>query len=268
MRSGGGGGVHSYPMPPSRRDKPSKPAKLDTFDLKPGRKVGSRYVVESLLGRGTEGEVYQIREADTAIPRAAKLYFPQRDPSHRIAIRHAQKLNALRHCPIVLQYHHSEVLTVRRQQVVALISELCEGVQLQKWVESHEGGRLPVYRALHVLYNLVRGLEAVHVLGEYHADVHTENILILPRGVRFSLKLIDFYDWGRPAKYKQQQDVFDTVGVFSDCLGGRGAYAALPPEAKYILAGRQRKVILKRFPTLTALRRHLETFDWETLLDD
>lgn len=254
--------LHSASMGPARRDIPPR---IDSFDLRPGRKVGARYVAEGLLGRGTEGEVYRVRELETGIVRAAKLYFPQRDPDHKLSIRHARKLDALRHCPIVLQYHHSEVLTVRRRKVVALISELCEGVQLQQWVEAHPGGGLPPYRALHVLYNLVCGLEAIHAVGEYHADVHTENILIHPRGVRFELKLIDFYDWGRPARYKQRQDVYDTVGVFLDCLGGRKGYAALPPEAKYILAGRQRKRVLHRFPTITALRRHLETFKWETL---
>lgn len=245
-----------------------RPPKLTTFDLKPGRKLGPRYVVESLLGRGTEGEVYSVRELDTGVRRAAKIYFPHKDPTHVISIRHAQKLEALRHCPIVLQYHHTEFVTIRRQRTIAMISELAEGEQLQRWVERHRGKRLAPYQALHVLYNLARGLEAVHVLGEYHADVHTENILIRPSGVRFTLKLVDFYDWGRPAKYKQRQDVFDTVKVFWDCLGRpRGpAYTAMPDECKTILAGLNRTLILRRYPTVTALRRHLESFEWQGLL--
>jgi tRNA A-37 threonylcarbamoyl transferase component Bud32 len=243
-----------------------KTDQITSFDLKPGRKVGQRYVVEANLGKGTEGEVYQIREVDTEIRRAAKIYFPHRDPDHSISIRHAQKLETLRHCPIVLQYHHSEFVTIRRQKTVALISELAEGVQLQKWINRHRGGRLRPYTAMHVLYNLVRGLEAIHALGEYHADVHTENILIQPRGVRFGLKLIDFYDWGRPAKYKQQQDLYDTVRVFLDCLGGRSQYARQPPEVKHIVSGLRRDLVLKRFPTMTALRRHLESFEWQTMV--
>lgn len=245
---------------------PAKPKKIDSFDLKPGRKIGPRYVVEARLGSGTEGEVYQVRELDTSVRRAAKIYFPHRDPDHAISIRHAQKLEALRHCPIVLQYHHSEFVTIRRQRTIALISELAEGEQLQKWINRHRAGRLKAYRALHVLYNLVRGLEAIHALGEYHADVHTENILIQPRGVRFSLKLIDFYDWGRPARYKQRQDLYDTVRVFYDCLGGQRAYRLQPPEVKAIVLNMRRKAILKKFPTVTALRRHLESFEWETLV--
>ena len=60
---------------------------------------------------------------------------------------------------------------------------------------------------MNVLHHLVCGLEDVHNMGEYHSDVHSENILIRPHGVGFKLKLIDFYEWGRPTKLKMQQDV-------------------------------------------------------------
>jgi hypothetical protein len=240
------------------------PQRIESFDFRPGRKVGSRYVIEAALGGGSEGEVYQVRELDTGIRRAAKFYFPHRDPENLLSIRHAQKLNTLRLCPIVLQYHHSQIITVRKQKVLALISELCDGEPLERWVGRHRGKRLAPYTALHVLYNLVHGLEAIHALGEYHADVHTENILIRPRGVRFELRLVDFYDWGRPARHKQHQDIADTIRVFYDTLGGRKQYAKLPAELKHICAGMKRSLILKRFPTMTALRQYLESFDWST----
>lgn len=240
--------------------------RIESFSFPPGRKIGPRYAVETLLGSGSEGEVYQIRELDTGITRAAKFYFPHRDPKHRISIAHAQKLNALRHCPIVLQYHHSEVVTVQRQKVIALISELSEGEQLEGWIAKHAGGRLQPYVALHVLYNLVRGLEAVHALGQYHADVHSQNILIRPSGVRFELKLIDFYEWGPPAPYKQKQDIKDTIRVFHECLGGSRYYAKQPPDVKYICGGLRRRLMLARFPTMSDLRRYLESFEWSTMI--
>lgn len=236
--------------------------RIESFNFPPGRKVGPRYVVESRLGGGTEGEVYQIRELGTGIHRAAKFYFPHRDPYRKLAIHHARKLNTLRHCSIVLQYHHSEIITVRRQKVVALISDLCEGEQLEKWIRRHPGHRLSPYTALHVFYNLVRGLETIHTLGEYHADVHSQNILIRPTGVRYELKLIDFYDWGKPRRYQQRQDIWDAVKVLYECIGGKRAYAKMPPEIKHICAGLRRDLILKRFPTITAMRTHLETFEW------
>lgn len=240
--------------------------RIDSFNFRAGRKLGQHYVIEDRLGGGSEGEVYRIREAGTGIVRAAKFYFPHRDPKQRLSIRHAQKLNALRHCDIVLQYHHSQTLTVRGQKVLALISDLCDGLQLERFIARHRGGRLTPFRALHVLYHLVRGLEAVHAVGEYHADVHSQNILIHPRGVRFDLKLIDFYDWGRPARYKQQQDIRDAVYIFYECLGGQRHYANLPDEIRHICAGLKRSLLLQRFPTMTALRQHLETFEWTRII--
>jgi len=231
--------------------------------LQLGRKVGKSYVVERFIGGGSEGEVYQLRDTRTGIHRAAKLYHPDIDPDHRKAARHARKLDTLRHCPIVLQYHHSEVITVRGAQRIALISELVEGEPLQAWIERHRGKRADPYVAMHVLYHLVCGLEDIHERGEYHADVHTENILIRQRGVGFELKLIDFYDWGRPTRAKQDQDTADAIRVFHDMVGGARHYARLPAEAKYLCAALRPTLIKQRFPTAAALRHHLDTFDWD-----
>ena len=128
------------------------------------------------MGGGSEGAVYQIRELDTGIRRAAKFYFPHRDPRQRMSVRIARKLYLLRHCPLVLQYHHSEYISIKKQKVLALISDLCAGTPLSAWVADHPGGRLQPYLAMHVLYGLVRGLEDIHALHQYHADVHSGTI--------------------------------------------------------------------------------------------
>lgn len=242
------------------------PEKISSFGLKPGRKLGRGYIVRSLIGRGIEGEVYEVLETDTGILRAAKIYFPHCDPSRQRSIRHARKLDALRRCPIVLQYHHSETLTIKGTKTIAMVSELCAGEPLGRWIERHRGKRLRPYIALHVLYNLVLGLQPIHRAGEYHGDVHTDNILIDPKGIGFTLRLVDFYDWGKPAKFKQRQDILDTIGVFYDCLGGKPHYAKQPPEAKYICGGMKHSLILKRFPNIGKLRQHLEEFKWETVV--
>lgn len=240
------------------------PAKIDSFHFRPGRRIGSQYVVESRLGGGSEGEVYRIRELHTDILRAAKVYFPHIDPKRRRSVHHARKLNKLRSCPIVLQYHHTETVRVGKHKVPALISDLCPGEQLEQFVARHRRKRLGPYRALHVLYNLVCGLDAIHAVGEYHGDVHTENIIIQPRGVKFDLKLIDFYDWGKPARHKRFQDVYDAISVFYDILGGADHYRQQPDEVRYICGARRWSLVQQRFATITALRHHLESFDWQS----
>ncbi len=232
------------------------------LQLKPGVTLGRRYRVEAALGRGAEGEVYHVTELATDIPRAVKLT-PADRATQKSAARIARKLEHLRDCPIVLQYHHAEQMTLKRQPVNALFSELCPGEPLQVWIDAHRGKKLRPYKALHVFYRLVVGLEQVHDAGEYHSDVHTENIIVQPRGVGFRMKLIDFYDWGKPTRHKQQQDILQAVRVFHDMLGGRDQYAKLPAWAKHLCAGLNNTLILKRFPTMTTLRRTLETFDWD-----
>lgn len=45
------------------------------FDLQPGRKIAGKYEVVSVLGMGWQGEVYKIREVQTGIERATKVFF-------------------------------------------------------------------------------------------------------------------------------------------------------------------------------------------------
>lgn len=232
----------------------------ESFSLSPGRRIGRRYRVEYLLGAGSEGEVYRVQEDQTGIRRAAKLFYSHRDPDRRLSVRHARKLERLRDCPIVLQYHHMEEVAVRGQKTVALISELCEGEPLQRWVDRARGGRLPLYPALVLLHELAVGLEQIHAHGEYHSDVHTENVLVRPRGIRLELKLVDFYDWGRPTRPKMREDVVQAVRVLYDALGGAAHYARLPRVAKEICLGLKRSHILRRFPSASALRLHLESY--------
>jgi len=98
------------------------------FDFPPGRIVAGKYEIERPLGSGWEGEVYVIIERATGIRRAAKFYYPHRDPMGKAAITYARKLDALRHCPILMQYHHQEIAYVKRRKVTAVISELVEAM--------------------------------------------------------------------------------------------------------------------------------------------
>ena len=54
--------------------------------------------------------------------------------------------------------------------------------------------------------------------------------------------------------------------VFYDCLGGKRWYSKLPPDVKFICAGLKHNLILERFPTIVAMRQHLEMFDWTTII--
>jgi len=239
-----------------------KPGKVKRFDFPPGKAVGGKYIVERLLGSGWEGEVYAIVERNTGIRRAAKFYYPHRDPLGKAAIAYARKLDALRHCSILMQYHHQEIAYVRRRKVMVVISELVEGRKLSEFLQAQPEQRLTAFEALHVLYNLAKGIAPIHARGEYHGDIHDDNIMIRRQGITFDVKLLDFFDLGRPTRAKIHKDVLNLIQVFYTTVGGREAYAQQPRVVKDIIRGLKDSLILARFQSAGDIQRHLETVEW------
>lgn len=245
-----------------RSSKPGTNFRIDAFDLKPGRIIAGKYVVQSRLGQGWEGEVYRVVERRTDITRAAKLFYPQRNVRDRAVNIYAKKLNRLRRCASVIQYHHSESIRFRGIPVTCLISELVEGELLTRFIERHPGKRLHFYEALHLIRAIAAGIEQIHSVGEYHGDLHSENVLVEQIGVRFEVRVVDFYNWGTPTAAHRRDDVIDVVRLLYDAVGGKRWYARQPQEVKAICLGRRTDLITKKFPTMRRLRKHLDRFTW------
>lgn len=239
-----------------------RPSKVKRFDFAIGRSVAGKYEIERPLGSGWEGEVYAIIERKTGIRRAAKFYYPHRDPMGRAAIAYARKLDALRHCPILMQYHHQEIAYVRRRKVTVVISELIEGQKLSEFLNSQPKQCLSTFEALHVLYALAKGIAPIHARGEYHGDIHDDNIMIRRQGINFDVKLLDFFDLGRPTKAKIHKDVLNLIQVFHIIVGGRERYAKQPKVVRSIIRGLKDSLILQRFQSAGDIHRYLENLEW------
>ncbi|MDX1388676.1 MAG: protein kinase [Acidobacteriota bacterium] len=235
---------------------------LESFDFPPGRILARKYRVEERLGSGYESEVYRVEELSTGIHRAAKVFFPQHNVQDRAARFYARKLDRLRRCSILVQYHHTETFWHRGLRVTGLFSELVEGQLLEDFISQQRGKRLQTFEALCLLHGLASGLEQIHLRKEYHGDVHDRNVLVNRQGIGFELKLLDFYEWGRPDRQKIREDVIQLVRILYDAVGGRKRYATQPPEIKAICCGLRQDLITRRFPTASHLRTHLETFSW------
>jgi serine/threonine protein kinase len=238
------------------------PIHIDAFHLNPGRVLAGKYIVGDLLGSGWEGEVYRVTERTTGISRAMKLFFPQRNRKDRAVRFYAIKLHRLRHCSAVIQYHHSDTFTFQRAKITFLISDLVEGKLLSDFIASQSGKRLQPYEALHLLNALASGIDQIHRVREYHGDIHDGNILVTRSGIRFNVKLVDFYQLGRSDSAKIKEDVIDLVRILFDAVGGRKHYARQPRMIKEICCGLKRGLITKKFPTASRLRAHLESFEW------
>lgn len=238
------------------------------YDLQPGTLLGRHYRVKAFLGCGWEGEVYKIEERNTGIIRAAKLFYNKRNqrnrPQQAPQIAYAKKLYKLRSCPIVIRYHHQDILTTDdNEQLSFLVSDFVDGQILSKHVAQQKSKRLIPFEALHLFYALVKGVEAIHAIKEYHGDIHSDNIIVKRKGLNYEVHLIDFLHLGRPTKQQIQQDVYDLIDVFHEIIGGQRYYSKMPGHIKKIILGRKASLISQQFKTAQDLRQHLENLLWE-----
>jgi serine/threonine protein kinase len=236
--------------------------RIEEFNFSPGRILAGKYEVISCLGAGWEGEVYQIRERTTGIERTAKFFFPHRNERDRALKFYARKLHKLRHCPFVIQYHTQDSINYRGMTVSFLVSEFVEGELLNSLLTRQPGKRFLPFQALHLLHALSSGIECIHRLGEYHGDLHMENIIVCRYGLGFDLKLLDMFHWGAPSARNIQDDVVSMIHIFYEAMGGKKHYARLPREVKEICGGLKRSLILKKFRTAGKLKAYLETMQW------
>jgi len=218
---------------------------------------------EALLGEGWEGEVYHVVETATGIERAAKLFYPQRNPRNKQLKFYAKKLNKLSDCPILIRYFTQDTCVFDGEKVTFLVSEYAPGELVSDYLKEQRGKRLHPFEAMHLLHALVRGLEDIHAHGEYHGDLHPDNVLVERKGLGFRLKLLDLYNWGRRTSEHVLDDVCGAIKIFYDATGGQQHYAKQPPEVKAICCGLKRGLIKKKFPTAKRLRLYLETMEWE-----
>lgn len=240
----------------------SRTVKPRHFRLRADTILAGKYRVLARLGRGWEGEVYRVVELATGIERAAKLFYPLRNPNGQVSAWYARKLDRLRRCPILIPYLTLEKFTVHDEPVHVLISELVEGEVLAQFIRHQPGRHLRPFEAMVFLRRLAAGLESIHAFADYHGDLHEENLIVRRLGVDFEMRLVDTFRWSGPRRESIREDVVDAVRLFHYALGGRARYARQPPEVKAICLGLKKSLILRRYPTATALRRHLETFAW------
>lgn len=247
---------------PSAPTPTTRMATTGSFNFAPGDRIAERYEIVSLLGSGWEGEVYKLRELDTGIERAGKFFFPERNKGRKTSRFYARKLHKLRHAPILIQYHASDVVRIDDQRVVFLVSEFVEGQILDEFLKHQPSKRLGVFQGLHLLHALAAGMEPIHNAREYHGDLHMGNVIVRRFGISFDLKLLDMYHYGAATTADIQDDVVDLVRLFYDAIGGADRYARQPRVVKDICRGLKRSLILKRFRTAGQLRRRLETLEW------
>jgi hypothetical protein len=143
-----------------------------------------RYLVLSLIGRGTMGEVYAAYDPELDRRVALKLVHTVRGAEEDRArlVREARALGKLSHPNVVHVYDVGE-----HEHDVFVAMELVDGDSLDAWCRTAPA---PGWQAVLAAYrDAARGLSAAHAQGLVHRDVKPSNIL---RGRDGRVRVVDF----------------------------------------------------------------------------
>jgi len=132
------------------------------------------YKIESLLGAGGMGQVYEAR--DTRLGRAVAIKIADQQFNERFE-REARAISSL---------NHPNICTLHDVGPNYLVMELVEGLTLADRIER---GPIPLEEALVIAKQIAAALEAAHEKGIVHRDLKPANIKIRPDG---SVKVLDF----------------------------------------------------------------------------
>lgn len=183
-------------------------------DLKPGEVIGGRYQVERLLGEGSFGLVYKVRDSSGSpfAFKLLKLWEIPPDVRESLATRFKMEFETGR---IDCEYLVRSLDYGMMYGNPFIIMEFCDGGDVISYSEKHNLNLSKF--ACHVLH----GLEALHNEGKVHRDLKPENVLVKPDG-RFALT--DFGISGdRNKKLTEVNFLGKPLQVF-------GTYAYMPPE--------------------------------------
>jgi eukaryotic-like serine/threonine-protein kinase len=157
------------------------------------RRLGDRYQVGELLGRGGMAEVHEGRDLRLGRRVAIKILKPElaRDPSFLARFRReAQSAAALNHPNIVAVYDTGEDVlgeAPTAETVPFIVMELVEGITLKELL--HSGNKLVPERALEITSGILAALDYSHRHGIVHRDIKPGNVMLTTTG---AVKVMDF----------------------------------------------------------------------------
>lgn len=204
------------------------------------------YRIEELLGRGGMGEVYRAYDESQKRVVALKLLSPHlaADEGYRARFRRESELAArLREAHVIPIHRYGEI-----DGRLFIDMRLVEGADLAALLEQR--GALPPNRAVAIVSQVARALDAAHADGLIHRDVKPSNVLVSDRdddGDDDFVYLVDFgiaraaedeqgltktgsalgsFDYMAPERFldgkvDRRTDVYSLACLLFECLTGR-----------------------------------------------
>jgi len=158
---------------------------VTAVELRAGTLFHGRYEIQSQLGRGGMGTVYQARDRTLDEVVAIKVLRPDfgRDPRMTDRFKSEIKLaRRVRHKNVCAIHDYGE-----DRGLLYISMELVGGVDLKKILR--ERGGLPAAEAYELAIQVADGLQAVHDAGIIHRDLKSPNIMVDDQR---SARLMDF----------------------------------------------------------------------------
>jgi beta-lactam-binding protein with PASTA domain/predicted Ser/Thr protein kinase len=153
------------------------------------RRLGGRYELGSVLGRGGMAEVYLAHDTRLGRTVAVKTLRVDlaRDPSFQARFRReAQSAASLNHPSIVAVYDTGEDY-VDGVSIPYIVMEYVDGSTLRELL--HSGRKLLPERALEMTVGILQALEYSHRAGIVHRDIKPANVMLTRTG---QVKVMDF----------------------------------------------------------------------------
>ncbi|MGC5399467.1 Stk1 family PASTA domain-containing Ser/Thr kinase [Streptomyces sp. DT20] len=153
------------------------------------RRLGGRYELGSVLGRGGMAEVYLAHDTRLGRTVAVKTLRADlaRDPSFQARFRReAQSAASLNHPAIVAVYDTGEDY-VDGVSIPYIVMEYVDGSTLRELL--HSGRRLLPERTLEMTVGILQALEYSHRAGIVHRDIKPANVMLTRTG---QVKVMDF----------------------------------------------------------------------------
>jgi eukaryotic-like serine/threonine-protein kinase len=173
----------------SRDRSPLRPAASAGSQGLVGQLLGDRYHIESRIGEGGMGEVYLATHVLMGRRCALKVMSQSlsRDPDAVTRFnREATNASRISHPNVCAIYDFG----LTPEGLVYLAMEFVDGRTLSALAE--ERGPIPVGAAVDLMAQCAAGLEAAHELGIVHRDLKPDNIMVVSRPDRDTVKLVDF----------------------------------------------------------------------------
>ncbi len=170
--------------------KPPAPPIVELYgDILAAGAVLGDYVVDALAFEGGFASIYRGHRRGSGAPVAIKVLRSALAMSVRMIERFEQEARALErlHHPGIVVIHELGALTDGRPYIVM---EWIDGRSLADELAAR--GPLSAAEALAVMREVGSAVAAAHAVGVIHRDIKAQNIVALPQGAWFTVKLIDF----------------------------------------------------------------------------